>query len=126
MDRFAALERVARVIGLGVGRECAVADVVAIGPDGAGNDFADVGVLAREFRRRVEGEAEEIVRDEDLAVAIGAGADTDRRDLELARDLRGKFARDGFEDDCESARGFDGVRVARSCSAASAVLPWTR
>ena len=109
---LAAFDGFAGVVGLGVGGEGAGADVVAVGADGGGDDFAEVGVLAGEFWRRVEGEAEEIVGDEDLAVAIGAGADSDCGNLQLAGDLRGELAGDGFEDDGESASGFDGVGVA--------------
>ena len=112
VDWFGALDGFAGVVGLGVGWERAVADVVAVGADGGGDEFADVGVLAGEFRRRVEGEAEEVVDDKDLAVAVGAGADADRGDVQLASDLRGEFARDGFEDYGEGACGFYGVRVA--------------
>ena len=112
MDWFAALEGFAGVVGLGVRWEGAGADVVAVGADGAGDDFAEVGVLAREFWRRIEGEAEEIVGDENLAVAVGAGADSYCGNLQLAGDLRGEFAGDGFEDDGEGASGFDGVGVA--------------
>src|ERR1700761_7902137 len=107
VDGFAALHRFAGVIGLGVGREGAGADVVAVVADGGGDDFADIGVLTSEFRRSVEGEAEKIVGDENLAVAIGAGADADGGNSQLAGDLGGEFAGDGFEDYGESAGGFD-------------------
>src|ERR1700733_4011707 len=95
VDWFAALDGFAGVVGLRVGREGASADVVAVGADGAGDEFTGVGVLAREFRRRVEGEAEEIVGDEDLAVTVGAGTDADRWDLQFTGDLRGELAGDG-------------------------------
>src|SRR5579863_5651496 len=88
VDWFAALDRFAGVIRLGVRGECAGADVVAVSADGAGDDFADVRVLPRKFRRRVKGEAEEIMRNENLAVAVGPGADADGRDAQLARNLR--------------------------------------
>src|SRR5580698_4103535 len=113
VDWFATLDGFAGVVRLGVGREGAGADVVAVGADGAGDDFTDVGVLARKFRRRVEGEAEEIVGHEDLAVAVGAGADADGRDLQFTGDLRGELAGDGFENDGEGASGLDGVGVAK-------------
>src|SRR5580704_19555469 len=113
VDWFATLDGFARVVRLGIGREGAGADVVAVGADGAGDDFTGVGVLARKFRRRAESEAEEIVGQEDLAVAIGAGADSYRGDCQLAGDLRGELARDGFENDGEGASGLDSVGVAK-------------
>src|SRR5580704_15490807 len=94
VDWFATLDGFARVVRLGIGREGAGADVVAVGADGAGDDLAGVGVLAREFGRRAESEAEEIVGDKDLAVAVGAGTDADRWDTKLPCDLRGEFAGD--------------------------------
>jgi hypothetical protein len=112
MDWLAALEGFAGMVGLGVGWEGTGADVVAVGADCGGDDFAEVCVLAGEFWRSVEGEAEEVVGDEDLAVAVGAGADSDRGDLEFAGDLRGEFAGDGFKDDGEGACRLDGVGVA--------------
>src|SRR5258707_1363650 len=91
-NRLIVLHRLARMIGLAVRREVALADVVAIAAHRVGNDFADVGVLAREFGRLVEGETEQIVDDKDLAVAVGAGADADGGDAQLAGDLRGELA----------------------------------
>jgi len=52
------------------------------------------------------------VENEDLAVAIGAGANADRRDAKLLRDARGEFSRHGFEDHGKSSGSFDGARVA--------------
>src|SRR6202030_554017 len=53
------------------------------------------------------------VDDENWAVAVGAGADTDGGNAQLAGDLRGELAWHGFEDDGEGACGFDGTRVAQ-------------
>src|SRR5579872_3814048 len=108
--------------------EATVVDVVAIFASGAGNLFAKIDVLAREFRRAVDAQAHEIVENEHLAVAIRAGADADGRDAQFLRDARGEFARHGFEaagafsvvlesvpreleDDGKSSGGFDGARV---------------
>ena len=51
--------------------------VFAIVLDGLADQRAGVGVAADKFCRGREGEVEEIVEDEDLAVAIGSGADAD-------------------------------------------------
>src|SRR5712692_4868300 len=78
---FAALGRLRSVIGLRIGREAAGANISAIFAHGARDDLAQVGVLPRELRRLVEGKAQQIVQDENLAVAIRAGADADRRNV---------------------------------------------
>src|SRR5579872_3908221 len=101
-----------RVERFRVGGEAAVVNVVAILAGGAGNLFAEIGVLAREFRRAVDAQAHEIVENEHLAVAIRAGADANGRDAKFLRDARGEFARHGFEDDGKSSGGFDSARVA--------------
>src|SRR5579859_4291128 len=100
-----------RVERFRVGGEAAVADVVAILASSARNLFAKIDVLAGEFRRAVDAQADEIVENEYLAVAVGAGSDADGGDAKLLRDARGEFARNGFEDDGKSSRGFDGARV---------------
>ena len=61
--------------------------------------------------RLAEGEAEQVVRDEYLRVAVGARADADGRDVERRRHLARDLARDDFEDDGEDARLFERQRV---------------
>ncbi len=81
------------MIGLAVRREAAAAHICAIVADSLGNDFADIGILARKLGCLVESEAEDIVHHQDLAVAVGAGANSDGGNAQLAGDLRGQFAR---------------------------------
>ena len=100
-----------RVKRLRVGGEAAVVHVIAVLASRAGNLLAKIDVLAGEFRRAVDAQADEIVENEHLAVAIGAGADADGRDAKFLRDARSEFARHGFEDDGKSSGGFDGARV---------------
>ncbi len=71
-----------------------------------------VGVLADELCVRAAGEIDEIVEDEDLAVALGACADADGGDAERGGDVGGDFARDAFENDGDGAGGFESERVA--------------
>ena len=53
------------------------------------------------------------MHDQDLAIAVRAGPDADGGDAQLARDLRGELAGDGFEHNGESARGFHGAGVSQ-------------
>src|SRR5262249_38292302 len=69
------------------------------------NLFADVGILAREFWRRAERHAEEVVHDENLSVAIRPGTDADRRNAQFTGNLRCQLAGQRFQDYGESARG---------------------
>src|SRR5262249_11964365 len=57
-------------------------------------------------------EAEQIVQHENLAVALGAGADADSGDAEFAGDERRELAGDAFENNGEGPGGFHGSRVA--------------
>src|ERR1700688_2041714 len=103
LDRVVFFCRGTGMIGFAVGGEGSAAHIVAIAADGFGNSLAEIGVLAREFRRLVESEPEQIVDDEDLTVAVRSSADADGGNTQLACDFRGEFARHGFEDDGESA-----------------------
>ncbi len=91
--------RFGQVIALGVGREGAMLHVFAVALDGGAEERGSVGVAADEFGRRRKGEIHEIVEDENLAVAIGTGADADRRNGERGGDGRGGFAGNAFEND---------------------------
>src|SRR5215210_2222590 len=99
-------------VRLVVGREGPVAHVLGVGLDGLVDCVADVRVLAHEARARLaEGEAEQVVRDEYLRVAVGAGTDADGRDVKRGRHLARDLARDDFENDGEGARLFEQQRV---------------
>ena len=73
--------------------EGAGADFLGVGADGGDDDLGEVGVLLGVLRDEVGVEAEEVVPDLHLAVALRAGADADGRDVELlgddARDVDG-------------------------------------
>lgn len=55
-----------------------------------------------------KGEIEEVVEDEDLAVAVGACADADDGDAGGCGDARGDLPGDAFKDECDGSRAFDG------------------
>src|SRR2546428_968582 len=56
--------------------------------------LAEFGVLADEFRDMVRIQAEDILNDEHLRIAMGPGADADRGDRQRLRDPLAKCARD--------------------------------
>ena len=58
-----------------------------------------------------EGEADEIVEDEDLAVAAGAGADADGGNRELGGDCLGDFARHALKHDGAGAGLSEGAGI---------------
>jgi hypothetical protein len=105
------LDFAGKVIALGVGGETMGGDVVAVLLEGFGEEGGAVGILAAEFCGRTEGEVEEIVEDEDLAVAVGAGADADGGDAAVGGDGGGEFAGNAFEDDGDGAGVFEGDSV---------------
>jgi len=66
----------------------------------------------RELRRTAEAQPHDVVKHQDLAVTLRAGADADGGDRQFFRDQRGQLAGNRFEDNGESARRGDGLRVA--------------
>src|ERR1017187_9518934 len=64
------LDFAGQVVAFGVGGEAAFGDVVAIALERRREELRAVGILARELCGRRECEVEEIVEDEDLAVAV--------------------------------------------------------
>src|ERR671926_1536643 len=99
-------------VGVFVGREGARAHVVGVSLERPVHRLAEVRVLAHEARARLaEGEAEQVVRDEYLRVAVRPRADADGRDVERGRHLARDLARDDFEHDGEGARLLQGERV---------------
>ena len=64
-------------------REAALAHVGGVRVERGADRLADLRVALDEARRAALVEAEEVVPHEHLAVAVGAGADADRRDREL-------------------------------------------
>jgi len=84
--------RLRQVVAFFVGREDAALDIFAIVLDGGAHQRAGVGVAADEFGRRRKGQVEQVVEDENLAVAVGTGADADGGYGQLDGNLRSYFA----------------------------------
>src|SRR5579864_872126 len=63
------------------------------------SDFGGcVPVAADEFRRRPEGQVQDVVEHKHLAVAARAGANADRRSANFAGDHVGNFARNSLQE----------------------------
>ncbi len=70
---------------------------------------------------------EEVVEDEDLAVAVGAGSDADGRDAGRGGDARCDLAWHSSEHDGDWRRRTPGwLRLPMSASMAGIDRPWTR
>ena len=100
-----------QVIALFVGGEGAVLDVFAIVLDGGADERAGVGIAADKLGGRRKGQVEQVVEDEDLAVAVGTGANADGGNGQLGGDLRGHFAGNALEHDGAGAGFGQGQRV---------------
>ena len=85
-----------------LGRELAALDGAEVALDRVGHLAADVAERLRE-RGGVLSEADDLVDDQHLAVAVRAGADADGRDVDGVRDRLAEVRRDVFEDDGEGA-----------------------
>ena len=72
---------------------------------------SELGVLPDEFGMKALEHSQQVVDDQDLSVAVRAGADADRRDRQLGGDLGGQLAGDALEDDAERAGVGDRVGV---------------
>src|SRR6202012_4223005 len=88
---------------LGVVREAPLADVAEEVCERLLQICGRVSVLADELRRVAVVEAEDVVIDEDLAIAPRAGADADRRNREPLGDERREFRGNAFEDERATA-----------------------
>ncbi len=82
---------------------------VAVGGDGLGDGFAEVGVGFGEGGFP-GAEAENVAGDEDLTVAVGSGSDADGGDFQGGGDFLGEVGGDVFEDDGEDSGVLEGDR----------------
>ncbi len=74
-----------QMIGLGVGRIAPGLDIVFESHQGVADHGCHVGIAANELGWRRERQSQQIVEDQHLPIAFGAGADADGRNLQLAR-----------------------------------------
>ena len=73
--------------------------VLAVALDGGVEERGSVAVAADEFGCRREGEIHQVVKDKNLAVAIGTSADADGGNGEGCGDGCGGFAGNAFKND---------------------------
>ena len=85
--------------------------VVDILADGAGDLAVEAEVAAEEAGLEFGGDAEEVMHNEDLAVAVFAGADADDRNMEALGDRFCEGGGDLFEDDTGAAGFFEQLGV---------------
>ena len=92
--------------------------------DGVLDGGADMGKRGDEFGGEPGEEADEIVGDEDLAVAVCAGADADGGNFEGSGNLLGDIGLDEFENYGEGACGFDGEGIGEEFGGVGWGLPF--
>src|SRR2546430_588875 len=93
------------------GGEGAATSVLVELARGGFDRLAEFGVLADELGDVVRIQAEDILNDEPLPVAIGSGADADRWDAQRLRHPLAERARDRLQDDGKGARVFQRSRI---------------
>src|SRR5213080_3634387 len=93
------------------GGEGAATHVLVERARGGFDRVAEFGVLANELGDVVRIQAENILNDEHLPVAIGSGADADRWDAQRLRHPLAERARDRLQDDGKGARVFQRSRI---------------
>ena len=85
--------------------------IVDILTDSAGDLLVEVEIAAEEAGLELGGDAEQIVHDEHLAIAVFAGADADSGDVEALSNLFGEGGGDLFEDHAGAAGFFQQTGV---------------
>src|SRR5262249_18523853 len=73
--------------------------------------LTQLGIALDETGMKLLKQTQEIVRDEDLPIAAGAGADANGRDVHGFGDFPGQFRRQTLEHDREGSRLFDGAGI---------------
>src|SRR6185437_6471511 len=98
------------LVGVFLGRERAARYLRREFGGGIAEDAGEVGVALGELRcaRRQAGH---VLPDQDLCVALRAGADADRRDVQRLGYLPREWRGDALKDDRERAGGFEGLGV---------------
>ena len=104
-------------------REYAAAHFSGVTRGRVRDNAAQVGVFLDEFRHAVDCQADHVVDDQDLAVAVAAGADADGRDGDVAGKLRSDGLDRALDDDRESAGFLDRLGVAKECRDVLLVRP---
>src|SRR5437763_10058699 len=91
------------VVGLLIARVPAARHILAISRTSGPEKFAGVGVRANEFRGRAEREADEVVKNQDLPIAIRPCANAEGRNAQAARHDDGELPGNALEGQREGA-----------------------
>src|SRR5579871_272729 len=103
------------MVAFGIAGEGTVGHCLLVLLDAAAEERCCVAEGADELGVWREGEVEEIVEDEDLAVAVGAGSDADGGDAGGGGDAGCDLAGDAFKHDGDGAGGFENGGVGHEC-----------
>src|ERR1700684_539099 len=101
-----------RMKGLFVRWKAPVAHVRGIFSDGAGNRFPDMRESARELWRVLRAQTNHVMQHQYLAIGIRTRADTNRGNMQFARNFRAQLARNRFEHHGERAGRFHSTGIA--------------
>src|SRR5712692_3400184 len=104
---------IVRMFGTG---KSALGDLARVLLRGPGDLLRQVGVLLDELGRAARGQAEQVVDDQHLAVAVRPGTDADGRDAEGRGHLAGELAGDPFQHQAEGAGVLQGAGVGEDSS----------
>src|SRR6185369_17843043 len=99
-----------RPIGLVVRRECAGTNLGSIGGGRLANLRSEIGVTLHEPWRALE-QTQQVLGDEDLAVAFGRGADTDDWRRHAPGDIGRNLLEYAFDHDAERTSLIDGAGI---------------
>ncbi len=99
------------MVALSIVREGACFHVTPVAFNGRAEERSRIAILANEFRGRGEAEVDEVVEDEDLAIAVGSGANSDGGDADFSGDAGRDLPGYALEDQQNGSGGFERVRV---------------
>lgn len=94
-----------------IARECAFLDFLFVAAKSLERIRLEMGIGFDKLRHEVVKQSEEVIEDQDLAVTVGTGPDSNCRNGQLFRNGLGQLGRNRFEHDSEGAGCFEGLRI---------------
>src|SRR3979411_106239 len=89
------------VVGLGVARKLALLDFFLVALERLQRIGLEMGIGFDKLRHEIIEQSKEVIEDQDLAVTVGTGPDSNCRNGQLFRNSRGQLGRNRFEHDSE-------------------------